>query len=171
MTTLLPNRKRSVYYNRFEGALARCSIYDFSQHKIISDESVINGGTYELVVYKGMYILDEVITSQTPNSDSLVDLSRELESLKAKVDLIDPKAFPRFYVWKSNRIDESIYNPLVFNEIEYNDGDMYSAQTGKATIKDNGMYIFSANLYKNPDSGNVAFYLIINENGFSKSLA
>ena len=170
MTTLIPNRTRSVYYNRFEGALARCSIYDFSLNKIVSDESVINGGSYELIEYKGTFILDEVTTSKSSPAESLVHLSREIQSLKAEIDLLNPKSFPRFYVWKSDVVYSAYYQPLSFNEIVYNDGEMYNVDSGKVTIKENGMYIFCTNIYKSPKYGNVAAFISINGNHYASSV-
>ena len=171
MTTILPNRTRSVYFNRFEGALVRCSIYDFSLNKIVSDESVINGRNYEVIEYRDSLILDEVTTSGSSPTNSLVDLLREIESLKVKIDFLDPKSFPRFYVWKSGYVySGAFYNPFTFNEVEYNDGEMYNVDSGKAIIKEDGMYIFGTNLYKDPSSGNVAFYISINDNLYSRSM-
>ena len=169
MTTILPNRTRSVYFNRFEGVLVRCSIYDFSLNKIVSDETVINGGNYELIEYEGTFILDEINTSESSPKASLVGLSREIENLKAKIDSLDPKSFPRFYVWRSFSVYSGYYNPLFFNEVEYNDGEMYNVDSGKAIIKESGMYIFCTNLYKSPKSGNVAFVISINDEGYAKS--
>ena len=169
MTTILPNRTRSVYFNRFEGVLVRCSIYDFSLNKIVSDETVINGGNYELIEYEGTFILDEINTSESSPKASLVGLSREIENLKAKIDSLDPKSFRRFYVWRSFSVYSGYYNPLFFNEVEYNDGEMYNVDSGKAIIKESGMYIFCTNLYKSPKSGNVAFVISINDEGYAKS--
>lgn len=170
MTTILPNRTRSVYYNRLEGTLVRCSVYDFSLNKIVSDESLINGGYYEFIEYKDTFILDEVTTNQLSLTNSLVNLSREIERLKTKIDSLDPKSFPRFYVWRSSLVySRAHYNPLSFNEVEYNDGEMYNVDSGMAIIKENGMYIFCTNLYKSPISGNVAFYISINGNGYARS--
>ena len=172
MTTIRPNTARKVHHNRFEGDLARCSIYDLSNNKILSDESVVNGGTYELIYYQGIYILDEAI----PMSESRIDLpkiqeatvrlSKEVASLKAN---INPESFPRFYVWRSNQVSSIDHKPLTFNEITYNDGEMYDAESGKATAEYDGMYTFSTSLFKNPSSGNVYFLIHVNDEGYSKS--
>ena len=58
LTTIRPKGSRKVHHNRFEGNLARCSIYDLSQNRIVSDESVINGSSYQLIYTKGIYILE-----------------------------------------------------------------------------------------------------------------
>ena len=75
VTTIRPNRARKVHHNRFEGDLARCSIYDESYNKIVSDESVVNGGTYELLYIQGRYILEDAHRLIQP---SLNDLWKEI---------------------------------------------------------------------------------------------
>ena len=91
MTTIRPKKARKVHHNRFEDNLARCSIYDLSNNKILSDESVVNGGTYQLIYYQGIYILNEAI----PMRESRIELPkipettghlpREVASLKESV--------------------------------------------------------------------------------------
>ena len=166
VTTIRPNRARKVHHNRFEGDLARCSIYDESYNKIVSDESVVNGGTYELLYIRGMYILED---SQRPIQPSSNDLWKEIKSLKTsleqvseQVDDLNPKSFPRFYVWKSGDVSKETHYPMMFNEVEYNDGNMYDVKTGRAIVQDDGMYIFGASVYTKPDSGRVSASIYIN---------
>ena len=40
--------------------MARCSIFDFSDQKIVSHESVINYGHYEFIYYQGISLLEPV---------------------------------------------------------------------------------------------------------------
>ena len=166
MTTIRPNRSRKVHHNRFEGDLARCSIYDLSNHKIVSDESVVNGGTYELLYIRGIYILED---SQRPIQPSSNDLWKEIKSLKTslqqvseQVDDLNPKSFPRFYVWKSGDVTNETHYPMIFNEVEYNDGNMYDVKSGRAIIQHDGMYIFGTSVYTKPDSGRVTVSIYIN---------
>ena len=163
---------RKVHHNRFEGDLARCSIYDESYNKIVSDESVVNGDTYELLYIQGRYILEDAHRLIQP---SLNDLWKEIKSLEtslnaslkrvsAKVEDLNPKSFPRFYVWKSGLVSNKNHHPMIFNEIKYNDGNMYNVNSGKATIQYDGMYIFSTNLYTTPKYGLVYYNFCINDN-------
>ena len=141
----------------------------------MSDESVVNGGTYELIYYQGIYILDEAIPMRESRIDlpkiqeATVRLSKEVASLKANMGKINPESFPRFYVWRSKKVNAMFYKPLKFNEITYNDGEMYDAESGKATAEYDGMYTFSTSLFKNPSSGNVYFLIHVNDEGYSKS--
>ena len=94
---------------------------------------------------------------------------KSLESRLSNLEDHSPESFPRFYVWRSWKISSENHQPLIFNEIKYNDGEMYDAQSGKATAEYDGMYIFSTNLYKAADTGNVYFYIYINDEVYSKS--
>ena len=111
------------------------------------------------------------INQQTTNR-----LSREMASLKAnigtlntKMDKINPESFPRFHVWRSQSISERDYEPLIFDETKYNDGGMYSAWSGKATAKYDGMYIFSTSFYTKPNCDDVKFYIYVNDEIYAKS--
>ena len=178
---------REVHHNRFEGGLARCSIYDLSNNKILSDESVVNGGSYELINHRGIYILDIATdirqsTIKSPKFNLQTDIQYELASLKAKLsrlqsnvgtlefkmEKLNPESFPRFYAWRSEKVPAN-NDHLVFNEIKYNDGEMYDVKSGKATIQYDGMYIFSTSLYKFPYSGNVYFFIYVNDEVYAKS--
>ena len=179
MTTIRPKTSRKVYHNRFEGDLARCSVYDLSNNRIVSDESVINNGSYQLVYYEGTYIPDVAI----PMRETTISLSREMTTLKegfrrlesnvatlnSKLDKINPEEFPRFYVWRSKRISSENHSPLIFNEIKYNDGEMYDVQSGKATVEYDGVYIFSTSLYKCAGSSQVSFYIYVNDEAYAES--
>ena len=218
LTTIRPKMARKVNHNRFEDNLARCSIYDLSNNKILSDESVVNGGTYQLIYHQGIYILDEAIPMRESSielpkiqetnlsremaslkksvrrldeADSMrkrsIDslkinqqttnrLSREVASLKAnigtlntKMDEINPESFPRFHVWRSQSISERDYEPLIFDETKYNDGGMYSAWSGKATAKYDGMYIFSTSLLAKPNNNILKFFIYVNDERYAKS--
>ena len=57
LTTILTKSARKIFYNRFDGLLARCTIFDLSLNRIVSDESVTNGGIYDLTYKNGIYIL------------------------------------------------------------------------------------------------------------------
>ena len=81
----------------------------------------------------------------------------------------DPKSFPRFLVWKSGTMTAEKHEPLIYDKIGYNDGNMYDIKTGIVTAKYDGMYLFSANLLKSPESGRVSFYIFVNEDNFAKS--
>ena len=165
MTTIRPKTTRKVHHIRFEGGLTRCSIYDLSNNKILSDESVINGETYELKYYQGVYILEESQKLILASSDIL----KEIKSLKIQLEELNPKSFPRFYVWTTGPRTAKIYEPLIFNEIEYNDGEMYDAESGKATAKYDGLYLFSTSLYKSCKSNYVCFKIFINNYPYAES--
>ena len=60
MTTIRQNTTWTVHHNNFLKDLARCSIFDFSDHKIVSHESVINYGHYEFIYYQGISLLEPV---------------------------------------------------------------------------------------------------------------
>ena len=104
---------------------------------------------------------------------------KSLESRLSNLEDHSPESFPRFYVWRSWKISSENHQPLIFNEIKYNDGEMYDAQSGKATAEYDGMYIFRlyklmyilycTNLYKSAVTGNVYFYIYINDEVYSKS--
>ena len=49
VTTIRPKRTRKVHFNQIDGGLARCSIYDRNNNRIIMNESVVNEKTYRLV--------------------------------------------------------------------------------------------------------------------------
>ena len=104
MTTIRPKKARKVHYNRFEGDLARCSIYDLSNNKILSDESVVNGGTYQLIYYQGIYILNEAIPMresriELPKIQETTDLSREVASLKESVRRLESNLLFIYYLF------------------------------------------------------------------------
>ena len=61
------------------------------------------------------------------------------------------------------------HEPVIYDKIGYNDGNMYDINTGIVTAKYDGMYLFSANLFKSPESGRVSFYIFVNEDNFAKS--
>ena len=44
LTTIRRKRTRIVPYNQIEGGLAHCTIFDKNNNRLISDESVLNGG-------------------------------------------------------------------------------------------------------------------------------
>ena len=58
---------------------------------------------------------------------------------------------------------------MMFNEVEYNDGNMYDVKSGKATIQDDGMYIFGTSVYTKPDSGRVGVSIYINGKVFARA--
>ena len=170
MTTIRPHTSRTVYHNRFLGDLARCSIFDFSDQKIISDESVINNGHYEFIDTQGINILEPV--SLTKNLPSPFEMAKNIADLTAKVNYLETlnqKSFPRFYVWKSGVIAAEQHLPFIFNETVYNDGSMYDINSGQVTIPFNGMYIFTVSFYKWSISENIAFTLSINGEHHLKS--
>ena len=141
--------------------------------RIVSDESVVNGGTYELLYIRGIYILDDAQRSIQPSSN---DLWKEIKTLKTslkqvseQVEDFNPKSFPRFYVWKSGNVANESNYPMMFNEVEYNDGNMYDVKSGKATIQDDGMYIFGTSVYTKPDSGRVGVSIYINGKVFARA--
>ena len=49
MTTIRGRRTRTVYYDQIEGDMAHCSVFDRNNNALILDETVINGGRYELI--------------------------------------------------------------------------------------------------------------------------
>ena len=49
MTTIRGRRTRTVYYEQIEGDMAHCSVFDRNNNALILDETVIDGGTYELI--------------------------------------------------------------------------------------------------------------------------
>ena len=82
-----------------------------------------------------------------------VTLDDDVEDLQKDIFFnLDQKYFPHFYVWKSGTVNTGDHYPLIFNEIEYNDGNMYDSRTGKVKIAYSGMYIFSTSFYKYPDT-------------------
>ena len=120
---------------------------------------------------EGYRRLESNIGTQTTNR-----LSREMASLKAnigtlntKMDKINPESFPRFHVWRSQSMSERDYEPLIFDETKYNDGGMYSAWSGKATAKYDGMYIFSTSLFAKPNNNILRFYIYVNDERYAKS--
>ena len=48
LTTIRRKRTRKVPYNQIEGGLAHCTIFHKHNNRLTSDESVINGGIYQL---------------------------------------------------------------------------------------------------------------------------
>ena len=151
-----------------------------------------------MVYYEGTYILDQGSTHQNldfhapesrihaPESRfprTRISISREMTTLKegfrrlesnvatlnSKLDKINPEEFPRFYVWRSKRISSENHSPLIFNEIKYNDGEMYDVQSGKATVEYDGVYIFSTSLYKCAGSSQVSFYIYVNDEAYAES--
>lgn len=83
--------------------------------------------------------------------NKLKDLDYDVRYLQKDVHKLDPKNFPRFYVWKSGTVKTEDHYPLIFNEIDYNDGNMYDFTTGKVKVDYSGMYIFSTSFYKYAD--------------------
>ena len=81
----------------------------------------------------------------------------------------DPKNFPRFYVWKSGTVNTGDHYPLIFNEIEYNDGNMYDSTTGKVKVAYSGMYIFTTSFYMYPDTDDVQVSIYINGESYLQS--
>ena len=47
-TTIRRNSTRKVFYDQVEGDFAHCSIYDKDINRLILNESVLNGGIYQL---------------------------------------------------------------------------------------------------------------------------
>ena len=58
LTTIRRKRTRTIYYNQIYGDLAHCSIFDRNHNALILDESVIDGGRYELTSFGQDIFLD-----------------------------------------------------------------------------------------------------------------
>ena len=112
---------------------------------------------------------NQVLQQTTENTKNIRDLRTEINELKSTMKQNDPKSFPRFLVWKSGTMTAEKHEPLIYDKIGYNDGNMYDIKTGIVTAKYDGMYLFSANLLKSPESGRVSFYIFVNEDNFAKS--
>ena len=70
LTTIRRKRTRKVPYNQIEGGLAHCTVFDKNNNRLISDESVLNGGIYQLLRC-GEYVFLEAETTQNKfQSDS-----------------------------------------------------------------------------------------------------
>ena len=97
--------------------------------------------------------------------------SAAITSINSNLARIDPKSFPRFWVYYSGTVSYGIaYDPLKFNTVEYNTGAMYSPSTGKVTIPVTGLYHFSVNLVKRAGSNGTAhFKIYINGDYYSYS--
>ena len=65
LTTIRRNRTRKVPYNQIEGGLAHCTIFDKNNNRLISDESVMNEGIYQLIRFGEHVFLEPVTTSIT----------------------------------------------------------------------------------------------------------
>ena len=103
------------------------------------------------------------------NTKNIQDLRTEISELRSNINQLDPKSFPRFLVWRSGTMPAEKHEPLIYDKIGYNDGNMYDVNTGIVTVKYDGMYLFSANLLKSPESGRVSYYIFVNEDNFGKS--
>ena len=71
MTTIRQNTTRTVHHNIFFKDLARCSIFDFSDQKIVSHESVINDGHNEFIYNQGISLLERVSLTKSENLELL----------------------------------------------------------------------------------------------------
>ena len=71
LTTIRRKRTRKVPYNQIEGGLAHCTIFDKNNNRLISDESVINGGLYQLVRFGEHVFLEPVTTPITIQPDPI----------------------------------------------------------------------------------------------------
>ena len=86
----------------------------------------------------------------------------------------DPKSFPRFWVWYEGEIwdgmngnGEEPDDPLKFNQVVYNIGDMYNNSTGIVTIPVDGLYQFSTTLKKlDESSGYAHLHIKINDSDY-----
>ena len=96
-------------------------------------------------------------------------LQTDISEIRSSIAQLNPETFPRFMAWKSGTITSRKHDPLIFNEIKYNDDKMYNEKTGIVTIKYDGMYLFNVNLIKKPNSGSVSFYIVINGGLYAKS--
>ena len=65
LTTIRRKRTRKVPYNQIEGGLAHCTIFDKNNNRLISDESVLNGGIYQLLQFGEHVFLEPVTTPIT----------------------------------------------------------------------------------------------------------
>ena len=65
LTTIRRNRTRKVPYNQIEGGLAHCTIFDKNNNRLISDESVMNEGIYQLIRFGEHVFLEPVTTPIT----------------------------------------------------------------------------------------------------------
>ena len=101
--------------------------------------------------------------------DKFLDLDYEVEDLQKDSFFLGPKNFPRFYVWKSGTVNTGDHYPLIFNEIEYNDGNMYDFTTGKVKVTYSGMYIFTTSLYMYPNTDYVQVSIYINGESYLHS--
>ena len=112
---------------------------------------------------------NEMQTQTIVNTRNIQYLLKEIRQLKSNMKQLDSKSFPRFLVWKSGTMTAEKHEPVIYDQIGYNDGNMYDVNTGVVTAKYDGMYSFSVNLMKSPKSGRVSFYIFVNEDNFAKS--
>jgi hypothetical protein len=99
------------------------------------------------------------------NHGSIASTNSKVSSNTARINDIDPKSFPAFFVYYDGMAD--IAPTVKFNRIEYNTGSMYSSSTGKVTIPITGLYQFSVNLRKNPDSNRVSFSILVDGSAYT----
>ena len=62
LTTIRRKRTQKVHYNQIEGVLAYCTVFDENNNGLILDESVLNGGIYQLYRFGEHVFLERVMT-------------------------------------------------------------------------------------------------------------
>ena len=71
LTTIRRKRTRKVPYNQIEGELAHCTVFDENNNRLISDETVLNGGIYQLFRFGEHVFLERVTNSITIQPDPI----------------------------------------------------------------------------------------------------
>ena len=71
LTTIRRKRTQKVPYNQIEGELAHCTVIDENNNRLISDETVLNGGIYQLFRFGEHVFLERVTNSITIQPDPI----------------------------------------------------------------------------------------------------
>merc|ERR1712131_263064 len=107
----------------------------------------------------GTIKIEQPCNQADKNLKLIKKLQNDISEIRSSIAQSNPESFPRFLAWKSGTITARKYDPLIFNEIKYNDDKMYNENTGIVIIKYDGMYLFNVNLIKKPNPGSVSFYI------------
>ena len=94
-TTIRRNSTRKVFYDQVEGDFAHCSIYDKDINRLILNESVLNGGIYQLFRFGEHVFLEpkgkskEILVGEKINKNLLAESTDD-----PTVKTPDPTAYP-----------------------------------------------------------------------------